>query len=104
LIPQSDPATVHKGELLAVKVIYEGKPLVGIGVEIGDGKTKMKEEDIPRYKTDAAGIVSVPVSHDGLQIVAVDYVTPSRTPDTCDEDNYSSSLTFFSAPLSSAKP
>jgi uncharacterized GH25 family protein len=47
IIPQTDPFKLKPGEKLPVKILFEGKPIDAIGVEIGDGKTKMKEENIP---------------------------------------------------------
>jgi uncharacterized GH25 family protein len=55
IIPQTDPFAVRPGGTLPVQVLFRGKPLADVGVEIGDGKTKMKEEDIPRYKTSPGG-------------------------------------------------
>jgi nickel transport protein len=81
LVPLSDPFALKTGQSLAVQAFYEGKPLVGVGLEIGDGKTKMKEEDIPRYKTNADGVAQVPITHGGLEVIAVDYRwTPSFRP------------------------
>ncbi|MGP8201091.1 MAG: hypothetical protein ACLQU4_16495 [Limisphaerales bacterium] len=53
---------------MPVQALYEGKPLAGVGLEIGDGKTKMKEEDIPRYQTNEQGIAQVPITHGGLEV------------------------------------
>jgi nickel transport protein len=94
LIPMADPFSLRLGQSLPVKALYEGKPMAQVGLEIGDGETKIKEEDIPRYKTDAQGIAQVPITRGGLEVIAIDYKTPSRTPDAADEDNYSSTLTF----------
>ena len=76
-------------------MLYEGKPIVGIGVEIGDGKTQMNEEDIPRYKTDSQGVAHLPISHGGLQLIAVDYRTPPLVPQLSDHDDYGASLVFL---------
>jgi hypothetical protein len=54
IIPQNNP--------------FKLKPLAGVGAEIGDGKTKMKEEDIPRYQTDHDGIAELPIRPRGLAI------------------------------------
>jgi nickel transport protein len=100
LVPVSDPFSIKVGQFLPIQALYEGKPLVGVGLEIGDGKTKIKEEDIPRYKTNAQGIAQVPITHGGVEVIAVDYKTPSRTPDASADDNYSSTLTFIASPSS----
>jgi nickel transport protein len=94
IVPTSDPFKARPGQKLPVEVLYMNKPLPGVGVEIGDGRTKMKEEDIPRFKTDARGIALVPISKPGLQIMAVDYRTPPRSPQLSDHDDYSACLVF----------
>jgi nickel transport protein len=94
IIPQNNPFKLKPGEKLAVKVVFGDKPLAGVGVEIGDGKTKMKEEDIPRYQTDRDGIAELPIDHRGLQLIAIDYKTPPTHPDLADHDDFSASLVF----------
>ncbi|MBV9488992.1 MAG: DUF4198 domain-containing protein [Verrucomicrobia bacterium] len=101
IIPRTDPFKVRPGEKLAVKVVFEGKPLKGAGVEIGDGQTKMKEEDIPRYQTGADGVAELPISHEGLQVIAIDWRLPPLHPDLCDHEDYSASLTFLVLPSGS---
>lgn len=95
IVPTTDPFKVQPGQKLPVEVTYMDKPLTDIGVEVGDGVTKMKEEEIPRYKTDSRGIAMVPISKPGLQIVAVDYRTAPRYPELSDHDDYGASLVFF---------
>ncbi|MBV9106671.1 MAG: DUF4198 domain-containing protein [Verrucomicrobia bacterium] len=94
IIPQNDPFKLKPGEKLAVKVLFGNKPLAGVGVEIGDGKTKIKEENIPRFQTDSSGIAELPISHGSLQLIAIDYKTPPTHPDLSDHDDYSASLVF----------
>lgn len=94
LIPKVDPFTLKPGDKLPVEVRFEGRPLKGVGVEIGDGATPMKEDDIPRYTTDASGVAMVPIQKGGLQLVAVDHKAPSKYPELAAEDAYSATLTF----------
>lgn len=95
IVPVADPFQVHPGQKLPVTVLYEGRPVAGIGVEIGDGKTQIKEEDIPRYKTDSQGIARLPIDHGGLQVIAVDYRTPPLVPRLSDHDDYGACLVYF---------
>ena len=94
IVPTRDPFKSRPGGKLPVEVLYLGKPLPGIGVEIGDGLTKMREEEIPRYKTDIHGIALLPIRKAGLQIVAVDYRTAPRFPELSNHDDYGASLVF----------
>ncbi len=95
IVPTTDPFKVSPGQKLAVELIYLGKPLPDVGVEVSDGVTKLKEDDIPRYKTDSRGIAMVPITKPGLQILTVDYRTAPRCPELSDHDDYSASLVFF---------
>jgi len=95
LIPQSDPFAVRPGQKLPVRVLFRSQPLAGVGLECGDGVTKIKEVDIPRYKTNTEGIALIPIEKVGLQIIALDYQTPPRFPALSDHDDYGASLTFI---------
>lgn len=94
LVPMEDPFSVPVGGKLPVLVLFEGKPLVGIGIEIGDGVTPRKEEEIPRYLTNSDGVAQVPITRAGLQLVVVDYTTASRHLDLADKDLMAATLSF----------
>ena len=94
LIPQSNPFDLKLGGKLAVMVRFDGKPLPDVGVETGDGEMVRKEEDIPRYKTNAQGIAEVPFSKTGLQVIGIDYKTVSSYPRLAQDDAYTATLTF----------
>jgi len=98
IVPQENPFLVKVGGELLVKVLWEGKPLAGVGVEIGDGVTPMAEDAIPRYPTDSAGLVRVPIKGSGLRVVAVDYRVPSVAPTMATQDSYSATLVFTLKP------
>ncbi len=95
LVPQADPFTLKTGQDLPVQVLFNGKPLPNVGVEIGDGATPIEESKVKRYQTDSSGIARVPVTRTGLQLIAVDYKTPSQYRDLADDESYSSTLTFI---------
>jgi uncharacterized GH25 family protein len=94
LVPLDNPFTLKQGDELHVQVLYHGRPLTGVGVEIGDGVTARKEEEIPRYKTNGHGIAQVPISHPGLQLLAVDYAAPYPYPALAKRWEYSATLAF----------
>lgn len=77
-----------------VEVRWEGKPLADAGVEIGDGETVRKEEDIPRHKTDAAGLVRLETKR-GWQVVGVDHKVPPRNAQLADYDMVIATLSFW---------
>ena len=81
---------------MRLKVLFRGKPLAGAEVERGDGVTAVAEKDIPRFKTDAEGIASVPIVRAGPHLLVIDHKsTPSTTPDQATADLYNSTLWFF---------
>lgn len=77
LVPQKNPLALKAGETLPVLVLYDGKPLEGAGVEIGNLVDKLPEERIKRYPTDAAGIAQVPLRPRGINTLAVDVERPN---------------------------
>lgn len=94
-MPLSDPKKVKPGQTLRLKVLFEGKPLAGAEVERGDGFTVVTEKDIPRFKTDADGIASVPLVKTGPYLLVIDHrVSPSATPDQANADMYNATLWF----------
>lgn len=77
LIPQTNPLTVAPGQTLAVQLLLNGKPLADTGIELSDLKTKMKEDEIQRFKTDANGIANIPKLKTGVNTLAVDVKRPN---------------------------
>ncbi len=94
LVPLGNPFLAKPGEDLQVKVYFDGKPLVDIEVEIGDGITPMEEKKIPRFKTDNQGIAVIPISKWGPQLLVVDHLLPSTHPDLAERELYNATLSF----------
>lgn len=95
IVPLSDPAEVKTGENLKVRALFHGQPLSGGKVERGDGTTVIAEKDIPRFTTDADGVVTIPVVKAGPHLLVIDHkVAPSATPDQSDTDLYTATLWF----------
>jgi nickel transport protein len=94
LIPLSNPFSLKPGDALKIRVQFDGKPLAGVSVEIGDGETPMEETQIPRYPTDELGIAAVPISKSGLQLIVVDYRVASSHPDLAALELHNATLSF----------
>lgn len=95
IVPLADPAAVKVGDSLRLRVLFRGKPLAGAQVERGDSKTAMPENEIPRFKTNADGVVAVPIVKAGPHLLVIDHrVTPSLTPDQASSDFYNATLWF----------
>ena len=93
IVPEVNPASVHAGGMLPVKVLFEGKPAAGLQLEsawAGGGANKV--EVIGR--TDAEGRVKVPVAKNG--IYRLHSLKMQRRADTkdADWDSFWASLTF----------
>lgn len=98
LVPLDDPFTMKSGESLSVKVYFEGKPLSGVFVELGDGITPMEEENISRFKTDEQGVAAIPLAKVGPQLLVVDYLVPGAYPDLAVHDLHNATLSFVFPP------
>jgi uncharacterized GH25 family protein len=94
IVPLSDPFLAQPGDILKVRVHFDGTPLSGVGVEAGDGVTPMEEKDIPRYQTDKEGIAAVKIAKEGPQLLVVDYILSSIHPDLATRELYNATLSF----------
>ncbi len=91
LVPKQDPFTVDRGGTLDVVVFFEGEPLPGAPVVV----YPEAEADKPlSVKTDAEGVVKVPIDRTGTFIVGAEHGVPSRHPDFATRDAYAASLVF----------
>jgi nickel transport protein len=95
IVPLADPATARPRENLRARVLFRGQPLAGADVERGDGVTAVKEEELPRFKTDAEGVATIALPKGGPVLLAIDHrVSPSGTPDLAAADLYNATLSF----------
>jgi uncharacterized GH25 family protein len=95
LVPLADPASLRPRENLRVRVLFRGQRLAGAEVERGDGLTPVKEDELPRFKTDADGVATIPLPKAGPVLLAIDHrVAPSETPDLAAADLYNATLWF----------
>jgi len=92
LVPHTDPFSLQPGERLPIEVIFDGKPLVGVAVEIGDDAVALRDS---KQKTDDKGVVFVPIQRSGWYRIAVDHRVPSAYTELFADDDYTATLTFF---------
>jgi uncharacterized GH25 family protein len=93
IVPLADPAEVQPGSNLKVRVLFHGQALAGGEVERGDGTTVVAEKDIPRFRTDADGVATIPIVNSGPHLLVIDHtVSPSAAPDQANEDLYTATL------------
>lgn len=91
-VPQSDPFSLKAGASLPVLLLANGKPLPGYKVDIGDDTDAAK---LPGSRTDANGIVKVPLDHTGYYRLSVDFRQKSRYPELYEFDDVTASLVFL---------
>lgn len=95
LVPLQDPFQLRPGGTLPVRVLLDGRPLADARVELGDGLTVLKEEDIAKFATDAQGVARIPVTRTGWQILAVDVDRASPVPVVARTEKMVATLVFF---------
>jgi nickel transport protein len=91
LVPLANPFSVAVGVSIPIEVLFQGKPLAGATVEIGDDQTARRN---PEQKTDSLGIVQVPIDHHGWFRLAVTFRAPSKYPTLFRFDDLDASLVF----------
>jgi len=94
IVPLADPMSIAPGGSLPLRVLWGGRPLAGARLEIGDGVTERREEDIPRHATDADGVAALPVEKTGWQVIAVDHEAPAALPALADVDRFVATFVF----------
>lgn len=91
LIPRADPFALQTGAMLPVELRFDGNIIANHIVEIGD-ETSSSIGKVAR--TNADGIVLVPLNHKGFYRLAVDQRAPSKYPALYSYDDYTASLVF----------
>jgi nickel transport protein len=98
LVPLADPTRVAPGRVLRLRVLFRGEPLVGAEVERGDGLTRVAEERMARFTTDADGIATIPIARTGPTQLTVEHtVAPSATAALAGRDLFAATL-WYRAP------
>jgi uncharacterized GH25 family protein len=91
LVPHADPFAVADRAALPVEVRFDGKPLAGATVEVGDDTLASKGAELT---TNAQGVVRVPLDRKGWFRLAVDHRSPSPYPALYDFDDFTATLVF----------
>ena len=76
-------------------VYFDGKPLPGVEVEVGDGVTPTEEKDIPQYRTDQRSIAVVPITRRGPHLFVGDHLESSIQPGLAARELYNATLSFM---------
>jgi len=91
LIPERNPATLHGGDELPVRLLYEGKPLADAHVaalNAEDASTRIEA------RTDVQGRARLRLDHDGVWLVRSVHMIPAAGRLDADWESLWASLTF----------
>jgi nickel transport protein len=86
IIPLKNPFILKTGEILPIKVYFDGAAVEGVTIEINNNKEIIK--------TDKQGIANVKISEKGQQFIIAKYRTPIKGNPDADYLSYTTVLTF----------
>lgn len=90
IIPADGRIPGDMGKPLTVKVLFDGKPVEGVEVHTDF----VNDPDQKRPKTDANGMVTIPVRNQGLNVIGATYRGPSDEPKLYKEQEFFATLSF----------
>jgi nickel transport protein len=86
IVPLKNPLTLKAVEVLPVKVLFDGKPLEGVPIDIGVHKEA--------GKTSKDGIANIKITGQKMQVILAKYRIPDRDNPDADYLSYTTVLTF----------
>lgn len=87
IVPLKDPFALKTGDALPIKVLFEGKPLTGAVIST-NGMHNVE------MKTNHKGVVEVPITQAGFQLISASYKIPMKDNLDADVLSLSANLTF----------
>ena len=90
VIPQKDPMSAKVGDKLAIKVLFDGKPVEGAIINVGGGHGDAKN----LLKTDKSGMANVTIEKAGLQLIKAGHKIPLKDDPDADVLSLASTVTF----------
>jgi nickel transport protein len=94
LIALKDPFTLKHGEALPVRVVYEGKPVVGTDIQYDDGVSPVPDAQSPKVKTGSDGVAMIPMDRVGPYLLVVDINRPPHDTHFVEYDHVYGALSF----------
>jgi uncharacterized GH25 family protein len=94
IVPLINPAALHAGDALPVKILYKGKPWSGELTATYAGFSTEKNAWAQTVKTDKNGMAKISLEHGGYWLVRASQ--EERYPDSgeCDQETFGATLTF----------
>lgn len=93
IVPLTNPIGGKAGDILRVKVLFEGKPLAGVKVTLD----YVNAPALVSAESDANGEVDAVLRNDGLNILAVQHSVTLTGDPKADEIGYTATLSFVAA-------
>ncbi len=94
IIPLKDPTTLKVGEMLPVKVLFEGQPLRTMVFGTYGGFTEARDTFAYTTRTDIEGIAEIKLLHPGNWLLLVKHQEFYPDNEVCDNITKAASLTF----------
>ena len=96
IVPLVELGKLKKGDVLPVKILFNGKPLKGTEVNASYAGFKGGDHHASAVtvKSDNDGIVSIKLSHKGGWIIMLRHKVPYHDKTECDDYMYAVTLTF----------
>jgi len=95
IMPLKDPMALKIGDTLPVRVIFQGRPLIGAELEFThEGWADPQKPFATLGKTNDQGEIQVKVDQAGWWFLTASHKTPYAQPEECDDNFYRASLTW----------
>ena len=95
IIPLVNPAAMHPGDALSIKILFKGKPLASSYVYATYmGFSEEKDTYAYTTKTNAEGDAKIKMLKQGIWLIATSSNEDYQDKNECDINKYSSTLTF----------
>lgn len=96
LVAERDPYLLHAGDMLPIRLTYEGKPLAGALVVAMNRMNPMQKLTA---RTDKAGRVRFRMNGDGMWLIKAVHMVPAPAESKADWESFWASLTFEQSAL-----
>lgn len=95
IVPEKSPDQIKPGEMLAVKVLFKGKPLAGVRVSAVYAGAKLEGHSYPvNAETDAAGRAQLKIDRPGLWYARLIHMVPAENDPDVDWRSFFATMTF----------
>ncbi|MFW5862845.1 MAG: DUF4198 domain-containing protein [Spirochaetota bacterium] len=94
ILPQNDPASLEKGDMLVIRVLFKGEPFNGTVFATYDTYSEKKDNFALSISKGKKGVYRIPIHNDGKWLIKAGQKVPKQNDVKCDEVMYSSTITF----------